>query len=262
MSAYNVINRAHLVTGQPEDVSDVLANFDALAVVVNALDNSNIAPGASVAYSKLNLLNSIVNADVAATAAIAVSKLAAGSAAQVLTTVSGVPTWAAPGGAAGFGTTLPSTPNDGDEYYYIADSANNVIWHLKYRSSVGKWAFVGGAPLYSEVVTAETYAGTTYSALTTAGPVITLPNLSGDYMVAQGFRLSSSPGSGIAFMSYDIGATGASDNDCVKAVAPQEYNVMRQRRKSFTASTVLTAKYRTSSQSLGFGDRWMMVWPG
>lgn len=53
MTAYNIINSTHLVNGQPEDVSDVLANFSAIAGVINALDDSNLAAGAAVSISKL-----------------------------------------------------------------------------------------------------------------------------------------------------------------------------------------------------------------
>lgn len=52
------------------------SNFSTIASDYNGnIDNTNIAPGASIAYSKLNLATSIVNADVSASAAIAYSKL-------------------------------------------------------------------------------------------------------------------------------------------------------------------------------------------
>ncbi len=43
--------------------------------LANSILNSDVSAGAAIAYSKLNLANSIVNADVSATAAIAYSKL-------------------------------------------------------------------------------------------------------------------------------------------------------------------------------------------
>lgn len=76
MSAYNVVNRAALASGQPEDISVVLANLDAIAAVINGgLDNSNIGAAAGIVKSKLAALG-IVNADIDAAAAIAISKLA------------------------------------------------------------------------------------------------------------------------------------------------------------------------------------------
>lgn len=55
MGFYNVINASSMQTGQPEDVSQVLANFNAIAAVLNgALDNSNIDAAAAIALSKLS----------------------------------------------------------------------------------------------------------------------------------------------------------------------------------------------------------------
>jgi len=49
------------------------------------------------------------------------------------------------------GTSLPASPKDGQEYDYIADETNGIVWRLRYRSasaSAHKWEFVGGAPLW------------------------------------------------------------------------------------------------------------------
>jgi|SRR5215471_13118596 len=65
MGAYNIVNATSMQAGQPEDVSQVLANFQAIAAVLNGgIDSSNITDG------------SIVNADISASAAIAQAKLA------------------------------------------------------------------------------------------------------------------------------------------------------------------------------------------
>lgn len=55
--------------------SNTVATSDGSTVVYALLANANIATGAAIAYSKLNLSGSIVNADVNASAAIAYSKL-------------------------------------------------------------------------------------------------------------------------------------------------------------------------------------------
>ena len=46
-------------------------------------------------------------------------------------------------------TTLPSDPLDKDEVYYLADSTNSVIWHLRYREAASRWEFIGGPPKYT-----------------------------------------------------------------------------------------------------------------
>jgi hypothetical protein len=54
MPAYNVVNPGSMVFGQPEDVSQVLANFQAIAALVNGnLDDYNIKPSAGIQSSKI-----------------------------------------------------------------------------------------------------------------------------------------------------------------------------------------------------------------
>lgn len=48
-------------------------------------------------------------------------------------------------------STLPASPYDGQEVFYLADAAAGVVWHLCYRAaspSAYKWEFVGGASLF------------------------------------------------------------------------------------------------------------------
>lgn len=87
------------------------------------------------------------------------------------------------------GTTLPSSPTDGQSFYYIANATDGVVWHLRYRAASAssyKWEFVGGHSLESSVATQESIAvgvvgANNYVDLATAGPSITLP-LGGDYI--------------------------------------------------------------------------------
>src|SRR6266516_650520 len=49
MGFYNVVNAASMQSGQPEDVSQILANFNAIAAVLNGgIDSSNITDGSIV----------------------------------------------------------------------------------------------------------------------------------------------------------------------------------------------------------------------
>jgi len=53
-------------------------------------------------------------------------------------------------------SSLPSSPVNGQDCYYLADATNGVVWHLKYRSasaSTFKWEYVGGGSLHAEVAT-------------------------------------------------------------------------------------------------------------
>jgi hypothetical protein len=65
------------------------------------IDNDAVEVGANIDPAKIHLANYIRNSHVASDAAVAVSKLASGSDGDVLTTVAGVPVWAALSGAGG-----------------------------------------------------------------------------------------------------------------------------------------------------------------
>ena len=81
-------------------------------------------------------------------------------------------------------TSLPGSPVDGQEVYYVADSAAGVIWHLRYRAAApgaSKWEFVGGPSLHDySNTTAGPWPGSTYNLLAT--PILVAP-LSGEYRV-------------------------------------------------------------------------------
>jgi hypothetical protein len=170
--------------------------------------------------------------------------------------------------------TPPGSPADGDIWYYVDSlTATTIEWAFRWNAgstNADKWEFIGGAPAYAEigVGVAEATTSVTYVALTTAGPSITLAR-AGVYQVDISFRLSGSGANNLlAFMSYDIGGTGASDNDAVVDVATAGAsgggNVMRRKMKTgIAAATTLTAKYRsgTTAVSASFTERWMSVTP-
>jgi len=63
MGFYNVVNATSLQAGFPEDVSQVLANFQAIAAVLNGgIDDSNVNAGANISLSKLNLPQDLLHA--------------------------------------------------------------------------------------------------------------------------------------------------------------------------------------------------------
>ncbi len=127
--------------------------------------------------------------------------------------------------------------------------------------------FIGGSPIYAEVETSETTNSTTYVALATAGPSISVP-VAGDYVVENGFVLSSNTSTGHSFMSYDIGGTGAVDADaCETSVGtgggtPDNVGTgYRKRKKSALTAITLTSKYKVNANTNGFKKRWMALTP-
>jgi hypothetical protein len=54
MSLYNIVNPTSMQPGQPEDISQVLANFQAIQTILNGgIDDANIRATAAIALSKL-----------------------------------------------------------------------------------------------------------------------------------------------------------------------------------------------------------------
>lgn len=77
------------ITALSGDVVATGPGSAASSIQPGVIVNSMISASAAIAYSKLNLSNSIVNADIASSAAIAVSKLATMTASRALETSSG-----------------------------------------------------------------------------------------------------------------------------------------------------------------------------
>lgn len=164
-------------------------------------------------------------------------------------------------------TSLPAGPVDGQEIFYLADATAGVVWHLKYRAASAspyKWEYLGGPPLYSFVATLQTLTSTTYAALATAGPSVSLP-LAGDYDVAIGAGMTTAGAAMGAWMSYDIGGTAAVDGDGATAqvVTPGfAWTTTLARRKTALSAVTLTAKYRSSAAVACLWEkRWMQAAP-
>lgn len=89
-------------------------------------------------------------------------------------------------------SSLPASPADGQEVYYLASSAAGVLWHLRYRSSspnAQKWEPVGQQrPLVSEVAARAVIAAAGWNAL--GGPTLNAP-LAGVYETRHGALLTN-----------------------------------------------------------------------
>jgi hypothetical protein len=160
-------------------------------------------------------------------------------------------------------TTPPGSPADGDIWYFPADATNGVIWQFRYNAgsaSAYKWEFVGGSQLVGFVATEEGTTSTTYVALATAGPSVTLPR-AGDYRVeANNFGYNPVGGSTAQMGVYLNGTTtGVSTMSTALSYSHvyRSFAVL-----GVTAGCVLSVLYRTvgSGQS-NFGDRTLLVRP-
>jgi hypothetical protein len=167
----------------------------------------------------------------------------------------------------GIVSSLPTSPSPvaGDICHYKA--AEGIYWTLLYTGEAKyPWAKVGGAPLFAEVLAAETTESTSYVNLSTMGPSLTVP-LSGDYDVEIGFIGVQLGGAGpiVSRMSYSVGAVGAADADRISQIVQPgtgNTNAARPRRKTdLGAATALVSKYNVSSGKGEFINRWMRIDP-
>lgn len=157
---------------------------------------------------------------------------------------------------------LPEYPQGGQDFYWSFPGGGQ--WHFRFNDRTGLCDFVGGPPMMDEVATNQSTSSASYTALSTAGPSLVVP-FTGNYIVEIGCRAFLSTNAASTYMSYDIGATGAVDDDSVQqtaGTASAAFNAIRVRPKSFTAADALVAKYKSSgSVSAVFADRFMRLTP-
>lgn len=161
------------------------------------------------------------------------------------------------------GTSFPGSPTDGTRYVYAADTTNGIFWHFRYYGASSYWAFIGGPPLWAEVNGVnESSASTTYVALTTAGPSVTLP-FAGDYDVEIQAELTNTTNGAESWASYDIGGTGAVDADGTRITGDNAAAVwaVRRKRKTGLSAVALTMKYRCSAGNVFRYSASISVWP-
>lgn len=177
-------------------------------------------------------------------------------------------TIAAASSAPGYGTSLPGSPTDGQQYILVdSTTLPTYQWLFRYNngsSNSDKWEFIGGSPALTEVATSEGTTSTTYAALATAGPSFTVPR-AGVYEVTIGSNFITSLNGTDAAHSYDIGGTGAVDADAIlwggQDANEQHSMVFTKKQAGLAASTALVSKYKTSAGTTTFQKRWMMVVP-
>jgi hypothetical protein len=160
---------------------------------------------------------------------------------------------------------------DGDEIMVVV--AANSNWHMRYNAFEGayKWEFLGGPPMFAEITVADLISSSSYVDASTPGPTIVLPR-AGIYDIEIGLRTfftGQSTDMNYTWMSYSIGATGASDADAVivgmESGLPSNGPSSRPRRKTISAAETLTAKYKRTAEATAtnksIDSRWMRVYP-
>lgn len=186
----------------------------------------------------------------------------------------------APGTAAGagYGTALPGSPTDGQEYILVdSTSAATYQWRFRYNNSraSNKWEFVGGTPIIAQDNDQSTRSSASYGDLadTADSPSITVPK-AGEYLLRFGCQFDNVAFADVTgYMSYSNGATAATDAVGVisKPKIQEEGGVDRlapvaaSRTSQITvasASDQLVMEYRTSNgNQITVSRRWMTLTP-
>lgn len=146
--------------------------------------------------------------------------------------------------------SLPLSPVDGQEVYFLADATFGVIWHLKYRAasaSAYKWEFVGGGDLRAEDNTSRTYQpGTGFNAVSGSPVAVTVP-LGGDYVGEfHAYMENPTAGNYAGRTAIRVGAAAAVDADgIVTLLFANSYQSIGRRvpLEGVAASTVLSLEH-------------------
>jgi hypothetical protein len=160
-------------------------------------------------------------------------------------------------------------PVDGMEVDLIADTANGVIWRMRYRAaslSAYKWEFMGGSYVSSEVATLQGTASAAYADLATVGPTITVPR-AGEYEISFGAKCIGTTFAWRNHVAPKLGAAAAADADELvfggpAAAVAGDASVTRAIRRTLAANDVVKLQYRQDGgNSLNFSNRWMQIRP-
>jgi len=177
----------------------------------------------------------------------------------------------------GYGTSLPSSPADGDEYYY---STSGYVWHLRYTTGLNKWQFVGGSALIATENGTSNLTATTYTyngALMASpyGPSLTVPTgMTGIYKVEFGMDVSNTNANKVNYMNLFTSATGntsplGSNTELIVANAdtntganPATYTASKiVHNVSLTATNTIYAQFKTSANTATVSNRYISITP-
>lgn len=200
MGLYNIVGATSMVAGQPEDITQVVANFQAIQAILNGgIDDVNIRPTAAINPNKL-----------------------AGYPTDSSKVLRGDGSWATP--------LMPPltvaqfkalTPVDG--MTVAVQIADGICWTFRYNAGSGlgnKWEFIGGNPLQSYIDANETItaSGAAQDAAT-AGPQVIVP-IGGTYVVEWSFNFQAGGSAAAYFGHVFVGNGGTSPADGINGGPP------------------------------------------
>jgi len=119
-------------------------------------------------------------------------------------------------------SSLPGSPADGQEVYYLADAANGIVWHLRYRTAATgsyKWEVLGQPPpLTAEQPADAGTASVGWVAITPTAAVT--PPLAGVYDFTLGGTMWNGTAGQASLMGFQAGAAAVNEpGDTIQVVA-------------------------------------------
>jgi len=163
-------------------------------------------------------------------------------------------------------TSLPGSPVDGQECYFLADATLGIVWHLRYRSASAssfKWEVIGGPPLLAEQsADAPGWTNTGYATIAPACQV-TVP-LAGDYIIQHTGQVWNSTTTAGVYSAVKLGAAATADNDgwhTTSGVANTAQPGGTIIRRTAAANDVVVIQQKTLSGTAGTRLRRLSVVP-
>lgn len=162
-------------------------------------------------------------------------------------------------------TSLPTSPVDGMEIFFLADGTNGVEWHFRYRAAMSgsyKWHFLGGPSMVREDSDSRTITSTTYVDLPTDPISFDLPALAGDFEVTAEALIDPVADNDFGAYSYALEGTAANDAWAAVIYGVGETSNATKNHLGLAASTTIAEKARTAfGNSVLFRNRRFAVKP-
>jgi len=145
-------------------------------------------------------------------------------------------------------SALPGSPVDGQEIYYLADAANGIIWHLRYRAASPnptKWEYIGGQALSSAIGAGG--ATNSNTPQTSGQASLTVPLTGGyDFEIAARIR-NEAAGANTMAATLFMGSTASFRLELVASGQFDGGHASLRRRAAPNAGTVMTLRYSSDS---------------
>jgi hypothetical protein len=178
-----------------------------------------------------------------------------------------VPVWWPANPVLNYGTTLPSSPYNGQEYTLVDSTTNpSYQWRFRYNAnstSTYKWEFVGGVPFSTTVATNQSTSSTSPVDLATVGPSFTLPR-AGDYIFTWGAECGHSAAGNAMYVSMMIAGSGNPTTNVVSVQSGVAYlqRASRVFRGNGVAAGSVKLQYSISGTGTGaFQARDLQILP-